>query len=178
AHLMAAPPGSDPAVIESLRVAARRALASGSAPSAVRFLERALAENPPAGTHSELLAELAEAESAAGLPHAIDRLEQALSLARDGDLRVRLALTQARAHYDRCQYEEAAEVLSQALREVEADQKVVDQLEAAYIAAAFFVPALEPEAARRAERLLERIGQRPSITELDVLAHMAVHGGL
>src|SRR5581483_7069525 len=104
--------------------------------------------------------------------------EQALSLARDGDLRVRLALTQARAHYDRCQYEKAAEVLSQALREVEADHKVVDQLEAAYIAAAFFVPALEPEAARRAERLLERIGQRPSITQLDVLAHMAVHGGL
>ncbi|HLJ03588.1 MAG TPA: AAA family ATPase, partial [Solirubrobacteraceae bacterium] len=169
AHLMAAPPGSDPAVVESLRIAGRRALASGSAPSAVRFLERALAENPPASAHSELLAELAEAESAAGLPHALDRLEHALSLASNSDLRVRLALTQARAYYERCRYREAAAALSQALREVGADHQMVEHLEAAYIASAFFVPELEREAAARAGRLLDRIGRRPSVTQLDVL---------
>ena len=46
AHLLMAPPDSDPAALALLRTAARRALASGAAETAVRILERALAEHP------------------------------------------------------------------------------------------------------------------------------------
>lgn len=178
AHLLAAPPGEDPAALAALRAGARRALASGAAQSAVRMLERALAESPSRALQPELLAELAEAQSAAGMPHAIERLEHALSIAGSGELRARLALTQARAYYDACRYREAADVLAFALRQVDPEAEIVAALEAAFVAAAFFVPALQAEAAARARSLLARVGRPPRPPELDALAHLAIHGAL
>ena len=73
AHLLMAPPDSDPEALALLRKAARRALASGATETAVRILERALAEHPANDTYSELLGELGEAELQAGRPEAAGR---------------------------------------------------------------------------------------------------------
>ena len=178
AHLLAAPAQSDPSAVQALRIAARRALASGSAPSAVRMLERALAERPGPELHPEVLAELAEAECAAGLPRGVERLAQAISVTDDAEVRARLALAQARGHYEECRYREAAHVLTAALDQLGENLAVTGQLEAAYIAAAFFVPEFSAEAKARAQRFLGRISGQPSVAQLDALAHMAIHGAL
>ncbi len=177
-HLLASPPGSDPEAVQILRTAARRALASDAAHSAVRMLERALAESPGRALDAELVAELAEAETAAGLPRATERLEHAITVTEDAGVRARLALTQARALYEDCRYAQATEVLSAALGDISCSDESAEQLEAAFIAAAFFVPELAAEADERAQRLQARIGDAPREAQLDVLAHMAMHGSL
>ncbi len=176
-HLLASPPGDDPDAVYVLRIAARHALASGAAQTAVRLLERALAERPEP-QHPELLAELAQAESAAGLPGAHSRLAHALSVADDSALRSRLALTQARVAYDEGRYGDATQVLDAAMAELDDGDPAAGVLAAGYIAAAFFVPELAAEGDARATRLLAGIGAQPSAAQLDVLAHLAIHGGL
>jgi DNA-binding CsgD family transcriptional regulator len=176
-HLLASPGGEDPDAVDVLRIAARHALASGAAPTAVKLLERALDERP-GPEHAELLAELAQAESAAGLPSAHRRLEHALTVAEDTGLRARLAFTQARVAYGEGRYRDAAQVLDDALAEVGDNDRAAEALAAAYVAAAFFVPELSARAQQRAAGLLAGIDAQPSPAQLDVLAHMAIHGGL
>jgi DNA-binding CsgD family transcriptional regulator len=177
-HLLASPAGTDPRAVEILRTAARSALATGTAHGAARMLERALEETSPGASDPELLAELAEAESAAGLPRATERLEHAITVADDARVRARLALTQARALYEECRYTEAADVLAAALADAPDEDPSAEQLEAAFLAAAFFVPGREPQARERAARLRARIGDSPQGPQLDVLAHMAIHASL
>ena len=83
AHLLVAPPASDPSAVEVLRSAARKAIASGDAESAVRMLRRALAEQPPAEVYPGVLGELGEAELSAGLPQAGERIEAAIGATDD-----------------------------------------------------------------------------------------------
>jgi hypothetical protein len=66
AHLLAADPGLDGWAVGVLRAAAGEALASGAPGSAVRYLERALAETQPQPVRAELLLELGEAQLQAG----------------------------------------------------------------------------------------------------------------
>lgn len=63
AHLLCSPPAADPETVTTLRSAAHKALAAGSAASAGRLLERALAEPPPADVRAEVVADLVRAEA-------------------------------------------------------------------------------------------------------------------
>jgi DNA-binding CsgD family transcriptional regulator len=175
AHLLVTPPDSDPQTIEILRLAARSALAKGAADSAVRMLERAIAENPPPSLYPELLSELAEAEVAAGLPHAVERLKDAISITAASPKRSRLALTQGRALIDATRYREAVNVLETARAGLdEPDPDLAAELEAAYIAAAYGVPELVDRAAQRAAEMRAGIDGRPTAPQREVLAHMAI----
>jgi DNA-binding NarL/FixJ family response regulator len=175
AHLLAAPPDSDPQTIEILRLAARSAVAKGAADSAVRMLERAVAENPAPSLYPDLLSELAEAEVAAGLPHAVDRLEDAISVTVASPKRSRLALTHGRALIDAGRFREAADVLEAARADLdEPDPELAAELEAGYIAAAYGVPELAERAAQRAAAMHAAVDGRPTAPQREVLAHMAI----
>jgi DNA-binding CsgD family transcriptional regulator len=80
-HLLATEPAAERIVVDTLRAAARSALQSGVADSAVAYLRRALAEPPPEWARSGLLLELGFAESHAGEPAAAEHLREAVELA-------------------------------------------------------------------------------------------------
>ncbi|MHB8692566.1 MAG: helix-turn-helix transcriptional regulator [Solirubrobacteraceae bacterium] len=97
AHLLLIAPGADPKAHQTLRQAARRALARGAPEVAATYLKRALAEpcDPPNGI--EVLVELGTAEAHAGLPECVAHLSSALQQADQPDHRVTAAVTLARA---------------------------------------------------------------------------------
>jgi DNA-binding CsgD family transcriptional regulator len=183
AHLLAAPPPSpserDPEAVEVLRAAARSALSNGAATSAVRLLERALSEHPAEDVFPEVISELAEAEVAAGVPHAVERLDDAMMVTGEVSKRTRLALTQGRALRDGGRPREAAEVLGAALAGLkDVDAELSDELQGAYIAATLGVPELAEQAQRQSELLRARIGVHPTPGQREALAHMALQAGL
>jgi DNA-binding CsgD family transcriptional regulator len=179
AHLLAAPAESDPRAVESLRAAARNALTRGAAESAVRILRRALAEKPAAEVYPHVLAELAEAESAAGLPGAVERLEDAMRVVDAAPRRAKLALAQGLALHGQQRFAEAAEVLAGALSDIDArDRDQAEELEAAYVAAALFVPERREDARRRAETLEQQIKGEPTPAQRRAVAHLALDAGM
>jgi DNA-binding CsgD family transcriptional regulator len=82
AHLLLAPPTGDVRALETLQRAAREAMASGAAASAVAYLTRALAEPPPPAQLQSVTLELGIAETSARRPEAIPHLQDAVELAR------------------------------------------------------------------------------------------------
>jgi DNA-binding CsgD family transcriptional regulator/Tfp pilus assembly protein PilF len=96
AHLLASDPGADEWVTESLRVAARAAVANGAPDSAVAYLRRALAETPSHALRPDILLELGFAESYAGHPQAAAHLEAALDAAADATAQVSITLALGR----------------------------------------------------------------------------------
>ena len=95
AHLLAAGPAGPVGerwALDALTTAARRAGDRGSAEQAVRFLRRALEEDAPAPLRRSLLLELGAAESAARMPEAAERMEQALRLSSSPAERANAAL--------------------------------------------------------------------------------------
>ena len=179
AHLLMAPPDSDPAALALLRTAARRALASGAAETAVRILERALAEHPTAEAYSELLGELGEAELQAGMPKAAQSLQDAIEVTDERPRRARLALSQGEALYEQGRYRESADVLAEALTHPDdCEDGLADELSAAFIAAASFVPELREQVRERREELTASVAQNPSAYQRRALAHLALLASL
>lgn len=179
AHLLSAPPGSDQGAVHALRAGARKALATGAIDSAARMLKRALEENPGPDVYPELLAELGQAELAAGAPEGFERLEAAIAMTREPAPRAKLALALAQTLQEQGRFEEGAAALATVLEDLESDDReLVDELEAAYIAAASAVPRLAGEARTRGEQLLARIGEKPTPNQRVALAHTALHGAL
>jgi DNA-binding NarL/FixJ family response regulator len=179
AHLLVAPPASDPSAVDVLRSASRKALASGDAESAVRMLRRALAEHPPAETYPAVLGELGEAELSAGMPQAGERIEAAIGATDDPARRGQLSLARARALYSDGRYRDAAKTLSVSMHETNGDDPALaDELEAAYTAAASLVPELAEDALRRGERVLLRAGETPTGAQRAALAHVAMQAAL
>lgn len=82
AHLLHVPPRADRWAADVLRAAAQEARLRGGTESAVRLLERALAEPPP-GSRADVLVELGRAEAAAGLSGAPERFASALKRVDD-----------------------------------------------------------------------------------------------
>jgi DNA-binding CsgD family transcriptional regulator len=178
-HLLAAPPEADLRAVESLRAAARTALARGAAESSVRLLRRALEERPGPDVYPDVLAELAEAESAAGMPDAVERLQDAIDVVEEAPRRAELALAQGRTLHAQQRFGEAAEVLEAARQDLDAaDAELAEELEYAYVSSALFVPERRKDADERAERLRERIGGEPTPAQRHGIAHMALHAGL
>lgn len=176
-HLLVCPPQSDFRAVEILRAAARKALGSGAVDSAVRMLERALAEDPPPEVYPEILAELGQAESAAGLPQAVDRLEDALKVTDETPRRAELALSRGRALLDQGRASKAAEVIAAALEEGEGDG-LGSELEAAYVTAALQVPELNEEARTRGAQMVDGLSASPTPSQRHAIAHLAMHHSL
>jgi DNA-binding NarL/FixJ family response regulator len=179
AHLLAAAPSSDPAAVEVLRSTARKALATGAAESAVRMLERALAEQPSPEVYPDVLGELGQAELAAGLPGAGDRIEAAIGLTADRKRRAELSLARLQALYGDGRYREAALAVATSIDEIGgSDPALRDELEAAYTAAASLVMELADDALSSGQRLLARAGDRPSRRQRAAIAHLAMLASL
>ncbi len=179
AHLLHSPAEDDPGAVEMLRAAAGKALASGSAKSAVHLLKRALAERPPREERAELLAALAQAEALEGTPGASERLTEAIELTENPTLRARFTLAQSQAHYARGDYREAADVILQAVTGVELDDlELGTQLDAAYISAASLIPDLAGDASARRQRLVDQLHDPPSAGQRAALAHVALQAAL
>jgi len=83
AHLVAVAPHGDPAVVRSLREAARQALAQGAPDAAARYLEPALAEPPVEEDRTTLLHELGVAQVRCRPAVGVEQLLRVLDLADD-----------------------------------------------------------------------------------------------
>jgi DNA-binding NarL/FixJ family response regulator len=158
-HLLLARPTADPAVVEALQAAARRAGARGVPESAALLLRRALDEPPPPAVRPAVLLELGTAEMRGGDPAALDHLMAAADEA--GDLAARavatLALARALLHSGR-----GAEAVRRMVSVLDAlagegaeeTEERVLELEAELITIASQDPATRPVAEARLARRL------------------------
>jgi DNA-binding CsgD family transcriptional regulator len=178
AHLLHAPAGNDQEAVNTLREAAHKALASGSGASSVRLFERALAEHPERDVRVDILAELGQAEASQGLPRAIERLTEAIRLADSPHRRAKLTLALSRELYMQGLHREAAEALDRELAQLDVDEPVALELEAAYISAASFVPSAAGDVWARRERLLRRLTDPPTLNQRSAVAHIALAASL
>ena len=115
AHLAAVRPPASAHVVASLREAARDAMRHAAPETAIRWLERALAEaalQPPRG---ELLYELGRVELGIRSPAAIAHLQEALELTAEPGQRARIAIDLTEILIAAGQYEASLATLSAAL---------------------------------------------------------------
>jgi class 3 adenylate cyclase/DNA-binding CsgD family transcriptional regulator len=128
AHLDLVPPAGDPFVVETLRVAADRALVRGAPEVAVRYLRRALAEPPRDEARVDTLRELGLAEQRVDVSAAAQHLKEALA-ATDEPLRhARLALELGRSLFRLNRGPEAARVLERAIAKLEGGEPELCEL--------------------------------------------------
>ena len=111
-HLLGVEPAGDPAVVETLRAAARGARSLGGRGAAIAFLRRALAEPPTPEQRFGTLVALGTAEvqawdNASGIGH----LREAVDLAPDPVRRAEVAMVLAGAHRGLSDFAGAADVL-------------------------------------------------------------------
>jgi DNA-binding CsgD family transcriptional regulator len=163
AHLLMGRSQGNPWAVERLRAAAREARARGGVQSAIRYLERALAEPPNREQRGEILAELGAVEAAIASPTATEHLTAALASTSDPSRRAALALELGRAFAAQGLHEPAAHAFDQGLGELMGapgggpDQELRDQLEAGFLAAATSVPSLHQRVEERASDMLGRV---------------------
>jgi DNA-binding CsgD family transcriptional regulator len=91
-HIMAVDMSGERWALDTLRAAAGSALDSGRPQSAVRYLRRALAEPMPVSDRAELLARIGAIEVGAGIAGVETTLIEALSMATEPSLRVRIGV--------------------------------------------------------------------------------------
>jgi DNA-binding CsgD family transcriptional regulator len=153
ALLLRASPGGDPNAVTHLRKAAGIALRSGDARTAIRLLERALAEPAPTEERPALLVDLARAEVAVGDPRSVEHLDAALREIGGPAERVGVLRSLARLHHARYEFPRAAQLAEQALSDVPADGKQRDRFVATWLLAA----SLDPERYEAAQRLYREL---------------------
>jgi len=183
AHLLLGRPEGDPWVVERLRAAATDARSGGAPQSAVRYLERALAEPPNREQRPRVLGELGAAEAVLGLPGADEHLAAALEETADPRYRAELALELGRVYDAKGERARAAEAFERGLRDLQMDpqnateRELSDQLQAGFIATATVVGSLRPRAAQRAARWLQNLPAAPATQgQRLLLAHVALEG--
>jgi class 3 adenylate cyclase/tetratricopeptide (TPR) repeat protein len=141
AHLDLLPPAADPFAVETLRIAADRALVRGAPDVAVRYLRRALAEPPSPEARAETLRELGLAERRVDVGAAAEHLQEAL-LAADPEDRpryARLALELGRSLFRLNRGPEAVRVLEDAIERLDgAEPELGEMIEAELINSAGF----------------------------------------
>jgi len=134
AHLDLVPPARDPFVVETLRIAADRALVRGAPEVAVRYLRRALAEPPPAEARADTLLELGLAEQRVDVSAAAGHLHEALRATEEPLRHARLALELGRSLFRLNRGPEAARVLEGATEKLAgAEPELCELLEAELI---------------------------------------------
>ena len=171
AHLLRSRPAGQDWSCQALRRAGRAALERGDPDGAVRLLERAVAEPPPAALRGALLVELAQARAVAGSPAAIEVFEQALDHVRDQSQRVAAWHGLSRLLYVRGAHSLAATAAAAARAELDAGDQRCERLLADELAASLFVPERTRDAMARTEALIG--GAPPS--DPGLLAHLIVH---
>lgn len=177
AHLLESEPDADPAVVDRLRAAARRAEAQGATDVAARYLRRALAEPPAADQRATVLRELGAAELAAGQPDAAaQRLAAAADAAVDLDARISIGLMRRHALVLADRIEQAVSTLDEVLVSID-DPALIDLLEAGAVGAG----QLDFTVVRGLDGRIARLIARADDTELCdpvLLAVAAVASGL
>jgi DNA-binding CsgD family transcriptional regulator len=163
-HLLRVAPRADAFVVSTLRRAAERSLAQGSAETAVGYLSRALEEVIDPAVRGEVLVELGFAERRTNGPAAADHLRAGLELLTDQSRRGEIALELGRALWFTDRIGEALAVFQQALGEVDrkGDPDLYELLLAELISSAWWDAETYPIA-------------EAAIGELDL---DALHGGL
>ena len=186
AHLLLGRAEGNGWVVEQLRVAAASARRQGAARSAARYLQRALAEPPPAQIRAEVLTELGGAEAAAGLATAAEHLASAAQTVTDPRRRAELALRQGHALYSQGLHEQAAHAYESGLVVLEGEPgepellELQHELQTGFTATASIVHGLHAQAVERSDQLLALApsspvnhGQRLLFAQAAVLASFA-----
>ncbi len=173
AHLRASRPAGDPWAVEALVAAARVVKGRGAPATAVGFLRRAIEEPPPLDARAGLVLELGQAEAAAGLPEAAERLREAVALLDDPPAQADALRSLGRTLFYLGRDEEAADAFEQALSAATGDGDLSLELAADFAQAASWHPQLRPRALRRLTPLLA--GHRVAATTAErlALAHVA-----
>jgi len=157
AHLLPSSGSGEAWVVEVLSAAASRALTLGAPESAASYLRRALDEPPGALARAALLRQLGASEAATGLPGAIARLEEALTVAGDDRDRAQTLLVLGRTLAAVGRHAEALLAFDEAAGSADAEPHVATQARAEAGAlgvldagrrAALLEAAREPVAAR------------------------------
>lgn len=173
-HLLATEPIGDPWVVRTLRAAAADAMARGVPESAVSYLVRARAEDPPPGETGRLLHELGVAEFVAGRHEAVEHMRYAMSVVTDVRVRAEIASDLGKAFTVIDRFPDAVAVLERAIDELaEADNTLGQALEAQLLGAAALHLSTRPAHRRHLGRLRDReFGESP--TERQLLANLAL----
>ena len=174
AHLLATDPAGDPWVVESLRAAARTAVANGAPESAVVHLRRAVAEPPTDALRPELLLALGFAESYAGDPLATTHLNEALETAADPTAQISITFALGRMLQLDGRNREALEVFDRTRARVGGvDGRAALTLEGAALGAAQFDADTADLAAERIASL-RRVAEEQPDTPSSVFGPIAV----
>ncbi len=178
-HLLVGEPRGEDWVVETLETAAEHALSAGAPASAVRYLERALAEPPRRDRRPEVLARLGRAAAAAGDASAVEYLEAALLAVSEPERRAEISLTIGRTLMAGGRHREAAETFDRGLDELDdRASELALRLDAAYISAARRSIATLPLAVARVRPILSRRFPGATPGERALLAHVAYERGL
>ncbi len=143
AHLDLVHPAVDPFVVETLRVAADRALVRGAPEAAVRYLRRALAEPPLEEVRVDTLLELGLAEQRVDIASASEHLAEALEAIEEPLRRARVALELGRSLFRLNRGPEAVWVFEDAITRLsDSEPELREMLEAELINSAGFDTAV------------------------------------
>lgn len=118
AHLLRLEPVGDLATVGALRQAADEALQHNAPEAASRYLQRALAEPPPAEDKLALLIEAGNAALPVDLKAATGYLQDALALTKNPQQRAQLGVTLGLAMQYMQRVEEATEILTKTVEEL------------------------------------------------------------
>jgi len=153
-HLLLTDGEGDPAVVETLRTAARRMLAQGVADAAVAYLRRALDEPPPTDDRASVLFELGSAELRVDGVAAAHHLREAAEAETDVVRRVQCLVEYARALWYTADHEPAIDVLQAAIGELgDEERDLREQLVAELISSAWWEPQYLPIALEQLEQI-------------------------
>ena len=128
-QLMHAPPASADDAVDTLREAARQAIAEGVPSAAVTFLRRALSEPLEAFVRGSVLCELGEAALQTDPSAAVEYLSEAIELLDEAEKRARARHLLGRALFETGRSREAIVVLELALAEGPLPQPLQERLE-------------------------------------------------
>ncbi len=156
AHLMRTPPLGEAWIVSILRDAGRRAGARGAPAGAAAYLQRALAERPPAPERRALLLELGKAESQINSAQAPHHLREALALAEHPDEIAEVALWLGQALYHSGALDEAFALLGDVVERIEGFVSDVTLELEAYLVSIATTAGRMVETAKRARTLEAR----------------------
>jgi DNA-binding CsgD family transcriptional regulator len=135
-HLLRATRSGSAWAVEQLRAAAAAARGRGAPDVAVRYLRRALEEEPPRAARVGILRELGAAQALTFEPAAVEHLREAWDLAEDAGERKAVALELGRALVMQGRLGEAVEVCDAAARESDPGDEDLLRLQTDLIGAA------------------------------------------
>jgi DNA-binding CsgD family transcriptional regulator len=177
-QLLATEPRNDQWVTETLRGAARSAVAAGAPQAAVAFLRRARAEPPVPERRGDVLLELGRAAAAAREGDAVDSLSEALETAPDERARAVVAIELGRVLMLSARLGEAVAVLDAERARIEpVDHHRAMRLELELLGAGRVDLDLRSRFAARFERL-RRHADAPGPLQRAILANLAFEAGL